>query len=71
MLRESDVAIECGGLGEIGDENACISDVVIGQLLGFFRCLEEGLQPDSPSESGVINRVVEKFRLHRPGAGRA
>ena len=71
LLRKDDVAIECPGLQKIGDENAGMVDVVIGQLLGFFRCLEEGLQPDSPSESGVINRVVEKFQLHHPGARRA
>jgi len=34
------------------------------QLLAFFRCLEEGLQPDSPSANGVISRVVESFTLH-------
>jgi len=40
--------------------------VVVGQMLGFFRCMREGLQPDSPSESGVINRVVQSFTLHFP-----
>jgi len=30
--------------------------VIVAQLLAFFRCLEEGLQPDSPSEGGIINR---------------
>src|SRR2546426_1043761 len=39
---------------------------VTAQLLAFFRCLTEGLQPDSPSEGGIINRVVEKFPLHTP-----
>jgi tagatose-6-phosphate ketose/aldose isomerase len=33
-------------------------------LLAFFRCLKEGLRPDSPSETGVIQRVVESFTLH-------
>ena len=37
---------------------------MIGQILGFHRCLEEGLRPDSPSESGVISRVVADFRIH-------
>jgi tagatose-6-phosphate ketose/aldose isomerase len=64
VLRENDVAIECPGLGKLGDDNACLVHVVIGQLLAFFRCLKEGLRPDSPSESGVINRVVESFQLH-------
>lgn len=67
VLRENDVTIECPGLGQIGDDNACLVHVVVGQLLAFFRCLHEGLRPDSPSESGVINRVVESFRLHIEG----
>jgi len=65
LIRDSDVALECAGLTAVGDENACVVDVVVGQLLGFFRCLEEGLRPDSPSETGVISRVVEPFELHR------
>ncbi len=67
LLREGDTAIECPGLAEIGDENAAVLDVVVGQLLATFRCLEEGLRPDSPSESGVIHRVVESFPLHPAG----
>jgi tagatose-6-phosphate ketose/aldose isomerase len=63
-LRNDDVAIECPGLTELGDEEAATIDVVIAQLLGFFRCLEEGLRPDSPSEDGIIQRVVGKFPLH-------
>jgi hypothetical protein len=38
--------------------------VLAGQLLGFFRCLEEGLYPDFPSRTGVITRVVSGFKLH-------
>jgi tagatose-6-phosphate ketose/aldose isomerase len=65
-LRKEDLAIECVGLAEFGDEEAATIDVVVAQLLGFFRCLEEGLRPDSPSEDGIIQRVVEKFPLHTP-----
>jgi len=43
-------------------------DVLVGQLLAFFRCMHEGLRPDSPSESGVISRVVQSFTLHIPDA---
>jgi tagatose-6-phosphate ketose/aldose isomerase len=56
--------IECRGLAELGDDEAATVFVVVAQLLAFFRCLEEGLHPDSPSESGVISRVVERFPLH-------
>ena len=68
FVRANDVVIECPGLRELRDENAPIIDVVVGQLLGFFRCLQEGLRPDSPSEDGIINRVVQSFTLHQPRA---
>jgi len=67
ILRDQDIAIECPGLAAIGDENAPIIDVLVGQLLGFFRSIHEGLRPDSPSEDGVINRVVQGFTLHVQG----
>jgi tagatose-6-phosphate ketose/aldose isomerase len=49
----------------LGDDNMPVLDVIVGQLLAFFRCLKEGLQPDSPSSDGVINRVVQEFTVHR------
>jgi tagatose-6-phosphate ketose/aldose isomerase len=64
LARSGDVVIECKGLSELGDENLPILDVLIGQQLAFFRCLKEGLKPDSPSSDGVINRVVQEFTLH-------
>ena len=63
-LRDGDQAIECPGLSELGESNDPVVHVVVTQLLAFFRCLEEGLLPDSPSEEGIINRVVERFPLH-------
>lgn len=71
LLRQHDIVIDCPGLAEQGDDAAPVIDVVVGQLLGFFRCLQEGLRPDSPSESGVINRVVQSFTLHFPGLASA
>jgi tagatose-6-phosphate ketose/aldose isomerase len=64
IVREHDVVIDCPGLSHAGEHAAAVIDVVVGQLLGLFRCLREGLRPDSPSESGVINRVVQNFALH-------
>ena len=60
----ADEVIQCRGLAELGDDDGAIIFVVVAQLLAFFRCLEEGLRPDSPSEGGVIHRVVESFPLH-------
>ncbi len=65
-VREGDQIIACQGLTELGDQETPTVYVVVAQLLAFFRCLEEGLRPDSPSEGGIINRVVEKFPLHTP-----
>jgi tagatose-6-phosphate ketose/aldose isomerase len=48
------------------DADLALLDVMIGQILGFHRCREEGLQPDAPSVSGVISRVVGEFRIHLP-----
>jgi tagatose-6-phosphate ketose/aldose isomerase len=69
VVRHNDVVIDCPGLAQAGDDSAPVIDVVVGQLLGFFRCMHEGLRPDSPSESGVINRVVQSFTLHFPAGG--
>ena len=65
-VRNGDEVIECRGLSELGEDDDLPIHVVVAQLLAFFRCLEEGLHPDSPSEEGIINRVVEKFPLHTP-----
>lgn len=66
LARENDVILECPGLSEVGDNQAAAIHIMGGQWLAFFRCLEEGLRPDSPSEHGVIHRVVQSFRLHIP-----
>ncbi|MBO4742403.1 MAG: SIS domain-containing protein [Bacteroidales bacterium] len=42
----------------------CVTYVVVAQLLGFFKSLDCGLNPDSPSISGNISRVVEGVTLY-------
>lgn len=64
VVRQGDEVVRCPDLGQLGDDDTTIAFVVVAQLLAFFRSLEEGLRPDSPSEGGVINRVVESFPLH-------
>ncbi|HTZ90701.1 MAG TPA: SIS domain-containing protein [Alloacidobacterium sp.] len=39
-------------------------EIVIPQLLGYHLSLRIGLNPDSPSPDGIINRVVQGVRLH-------
>jgi tagatose-6-phosphate ketose/aldose isomerase len=65
LLNRRDRAVECPGLAEAGDDAAAVLHVMVGQLIAFFRSLEEGLHPDSPSVNGAINRVVESFQIHR------
>lgn len=67
LLGHDDLAIECPQLNSLGGEDGCLAHVLAGQLLAFFRCLKEGLRPDSPSDNGVISRVVESFPLHTGG----
>jgi tagatose-6-phosphate ketose/aldose isomerase len=64
VTRPEDVVVECRGLKQLGDRNAVLVDAVVAQLLAFFRCMQEGLHPDSPSRDNVINRVVQRFPLY-------
>ncbi len=38
--------------------------VIVGQLLGLFASLREGLRPDEPSPRGAISRVVSHVRIY-------
>lgn len=66
LIRENDIVLECKGLAQLGDENFAVIDVLAAQLLAFFCCLKAGLRPDSPSEDGIISRVVQTFALYLP-----
>lgn len=39
-------------------------DVIVGQLLGLFFSVSNGLTPDSPSPSGAISRVVSHVKIY-------
>jgi tagatose-6-phosphate ketose/aldose isomerase len=65
LCKSSDLAVSYELAGQDADDaDLALLDVMIGQILGFHRCREEGLQPDSPSEMGIISRVVGEFRIH-------
>jgi len=65
LVAGDDLVVDVPGLGAVDDDDATILDVLVGQLLAFFRCRAIGLRPDSPSTDGVISRVVESFAIHR------
>jgi tagatose-6-phosphate ketose/aldose isomerase len=62
---EGDVVVDCDSASVLADEDLTVIDVLVGQLLALFRCLGAGYRPDSPSEEGVITRVVSDFEIHR------
>ena len=42
-----------------------ICSLVPAQLLGYYKSIEVGLNPDSPSESGAIHRVVQGVKIYK------
>jgi tagatose-6-phosphate ketose/aldose isomerase len=46
------------------NELGFIKATMVGQLLGFFQSLHFGLQPDNPSISGSISRVVQGVTIY-------
>lgn len=65
LCNERDLAISYEASGDALDDGLALLDVMIAQILGFHCSREVGLQPDSPSVNGVINRVVSEFPIHR------
>ena len=63
VLAPGDVAIQTSASASNPDVPVVLAGVVVAQLLAFFRCLQLGGRPDTPSE-GVLTRVVEDFALH-------
>jgi len=41
-----------------------VCDVLVGQMLGFYKSLHLGLKPDTPSASGTITRVVQGVKIY-------
>jgi tagatose-6-phosphate ketose/aldose isomerase len=64
LCRGRDLAIPYEVPEDTADDNLAVLDAVIGQILGFRRSLEAGLQPDCPSVNDVISRVVGDFCIH-------
>ncbi len=50
----------------IREEFLAVCSVIPAQILSFYKSLQEGLRPDSPSHSGAITRVVEGVQIYHP-----
>ncbi|PIB34227.1 hypothetical protein BFP72_01665 [Reichenbachiella sp. 5M10] len=59
------LSIQYASNGDTLDEEfLTLPSVLPGQLLGFFKSLDQGLQPDEPSSSGAISRVVQGVNIY-------
>ncbi len=59
-----DYCLPLGVGAEFNDHHRPVLDVMVGQLLGLFASIRCGLQPDQPSPSGTITRVVQPIKLY-------
>ncbi|MBP5719631.1 MAG: SIS domain-containing protein [Bacteroidales bacterium] len=59
-----DLCIETGIPADMPGCYGGVAYVVVAQLLGFYKSLDCGLIPDTPSVSGNISRVVEGVTLY-------
>jgi len=64
FLKNSILDIEFANPPAALNEFYFITAVLLGQLLGLYKSLELGLQPDNPSVTGAISRVVEGVTIY-------
>jgi tagatose-6-phosphate ketose/aldose isomerase len=65
LTPEPDVAVSVARYDSEDNGLSAVLDVLVGQILAFFRCMAGGLHPDAPSPEGVITRVVPPFQIYR------
>lgn len=54
----------------IQEDFMSVVSVLPAQLLGFYKSLNLGLNPDSPSKSGMIHRVVQGVKVYQYSNGK-
>lgn len=61
-----DLRVDGGGMS-FGEDNEYVyaAFTLVGQLLGWHFSRSYGLEPDSPSVSGAISRVVSGVKIHK------
>lgn len=52
------------GGGNLSEPYLAVCCALPAQILGFYKSLQLGLQPDSPSDTGAITRVVEGVTIY-------
>lgn len=69
LVGSTGLAVDLPGLYALPPAQQLLLHTMVGQLLAFFRCLQLGHRPDTPSE-GVLTRVVSEFAIHGGEAGK-
>ncbi len=59
-----DTLLTLSSTDEVEEHFLTVPYILIGQILGFYKSLERGFKPDTPSESGAISRVVEGVTIY-------
>jgi tagatose-6-phosphate ketose/aldose isomerase len=59
-----DKEIILGDTNSLDEDLLAVCSVIPAQMLGFFKSIQLGLRPDSPSESGAISRVVQGVTIY-------
>lgn len=63
--KKFDLHVKLSSDGEqLEEEFLSVCCILPGQILAFFKSLQLGLKPDSPSKSGAISRVVEGVKIY-------
>jgi len=63
---EFDMSIKLSENGsQLDEEILAVCDIMPAQLLGLYKSMALGLNPDSPSETGAISRVVEDVTIYK------
>lgn len=60
-----DICLENMSGVELEIEYLCVLEVMFSQILGYYKSLSLGLNPDQPSVSGTISRVVEGVKIYQ------
>jgi tagatose-6-phosphate ketose/aldose isomerase len=63
VMLENKIVFSDNGYA-LDEEFLTICSVVPAQILGFYKSLQLGLQPDTPSATGAITRVVEGVEIY-------
>jgi tagatose-6-phosphate ketose/aldose isomerase len=55
-----------GNIADIPEDFLSVVYVMPAQIIGFYKSLNLGLDPDSPSTNGSISRVVQGVKIYHP-----